>query len=93
MVGRAAAWKETAIVAAAWATAGLWLLMPFDPVPDFLPLVGWVDDLLMLVGVGGMTAWWAQRRFTALPEVAAPPRLPERAADYDPVPTDQLEDW
>lgn len=28
---------------------GLWLAMPLDPVPDFLPVVGALDDLILAV--------------------------------------------
>ncbi len=27
----------------------LYLLMPFDALPDFMPLVGWLDDLLVAI--------------------------------------------
>jgi uncharacterized membrane protein YkvA (DUF1232 family) len=29
----------------------LYLLSPLDIIPDFLPLIGWLDDLLVLVYV------------------------------------------
>ena len=28
----------------------LYILMPFDAVPDMAPVVGWLDDLMFLVG-------------------------------------------
>ena len=27
------------------------LLSPIDPVPDVIPVVGWTDDLLYIVGI------------------------------------------
>ena len=28
----------------------LYILMPFDAIPDMAPVVGWLDDILFLVG-------------------------------------------
>lgn len=36
----------------------LWLAMPFDPVPDFLPVVGALDDLVVAV----LVLRWVLRR-------------------------------
>ncbi|PCI40732.1 MAG: hypothetical protein COB53_00110 [Elusimicrobia bacterium] len=36
--------------AAVWIFAGLlYLLWPYDVIPDFLAFVGWVDDILIVV--------------------------------------------
>ncbi len=32
------------------AAAILYLLMPFDAIPDMAPVVGWLDDIVFLVG-------------------------------------------
>ena len=29
----------------------LLLLSPLDPVPDVIPVIGWTDDLLFIVGI------------------------------------------
>ncbi len=31
----------------------LYLLFPFDFLPDLMPFVGWIDDLLVIFGVVG----------------------------------------
>jgi uncharacterized membrane protein YkvA (DUF1232 family) len=36
--------------------AGLWLLSPIDPIPDFIPVLGQVDDVLMVAWVVRFTA-------------------------------------
>lgn len=32
-----------------------YLLFPFDFLPDLMPVVGWIDDLLVILGVVGYT--------------------------------------
>jgi len=32
----------------------LYILSPIDPVPDVIPVVGWVDDLAVGVGAGAV---------------------------------------
>jgi uncharacterized membrane protein YkvA (DUF1232 family) len=34
----------------------LYLVSPFDVVPDFLPLIGWLDDLALIAALAYM-AW------------------------------------
>lgn len=36
------------------AGAIVYLLMPFDAIPDVAPVVGWLDDILFLIGALGM---------------------------------------
>lgn len=47
------------------AAAGLWVLSPIDLVPEFLPVVGPLDDVVVVV----LTLRWAARRVP--PEVLA----------------------
>ena len=55
--------------AAVLIAAILYIVLPTDAVPDFIPLVGWVDDLLVLAG--GLYFLWKQLRG------GPPPRPPE----------------
>ncbi|MBS3778108.1 MAG: DUF1232 domain-containing protein [Candidatus Thermoplasmatota archaeon] len=34
----------------------VYFLWPVDVIPDFIPVVGWIDDVLVLIG--GVVAWW-----------------------------------
>ncbi len=45
-------WKKLAGLGAA-----AYAVMPFDAIPDVLPLVGWLDDL----GVLSAVVWWTVR--------------------------------
>ena len=38
----------------------LYICSPIDVIPDFIPVVGWLDDVL--AGVGGLAALMASRR-------------------------------
>ena len=31
----------------------LYLIFPFDFLPDLMPILGWIDDLLVILGVAG----------------------------------------
>ncbi|MCA9492396.1 MAG: DUF1232 domain-containing protein [Myxococcales bacterium] len=48
-------------LAVAWAALALWLISPIDAVPDVLPVVGWLDDLFVIVAGLGATAWFVGR--------------------------------
>lgn len=94
MVGRPEVKRALGWAAAAWVGAALWVLSPVDVVPDVLPVLGWLDDLAVLVGVSGLTAWLLAR--PARPPSAFPPPVaapPEPDGAYDPVPVDELRSW
>lgn len=60
-----------------WLIAGaVYLLWPYDVIPDFLVLVGWIDDLL----IAGLAAYMAMR---SLKKKLAP--RPERPDKHDDV--------
>lgn len=76
----------------------LYLVSPIDLIPDVLPVVGWVDDLLGILGAATVTAYGAWRVWRhpavearvhdaiAAPQAAAP-------VDYEPVSAGELERW
>jgi uncharacterized membrane protein YkvA (DUF1232 family) len=83
------------VVASFWAAQLTYALLPFDVIPDFLPIVGWADDLGSFVVALAVTAWSAWR---VLPRIgAAPERLAlsgeTRGAHpaYEPVSADQID--
>lgn len=60
---------------------GLWLLYllsPLDLVPDVFPVVGWIDDLVALVGL-----YWLSRRLSPGPGRAEPSGS-QRGPDSEP---------
>lgn len=44
--GGVSVWRKLLVVGAA-----LYLVMPFDAIPDMLPVVGWLDDVGVLAAV------------------------------------------
>ncbi|WP_224248570.1 YkvA family protein [Hyalangium gracile] len=51
--GRVPLWKKLAGLLAV-----LYFLSPVDALPDFIPVLGWLDDL----GVLSAAAWWMARQ-------------------------------
>ena len=39
----------------------LYILMPFDAIPDMAPVVGWLDDIMFLLGALGLLLGAAPR--------------------------------
>jgi uncharacterized membrane protein YkvA (DUF1232 family) len=52
-------WKPKLLLA----VAVLYLVWPFDLLPDLAPILGWLDDL----GLGMIAAWLVVRAASALP--------------------------
>ncbi len=60
----------------------LYVLSPVDLVPDFVPIMGWIEDLFVFAAA----LWWANRMRTSRPAAAdaGPDDEPRRAqADRD----------
>ncbi len=45
----------------------LYILMPFDAIPDMAPVVGWLDDLMFLIGALGLLLGSAPKPKSATP--------------------------
>jgi uncharacterized membrane protein YkvA (DUF1232 family) len=75
--------KDAAVrKAAVWALAGfLYLVWPFDALPDWAVLVGWVDDALVVL----LAAYMAYRAYSKRPPEDDPPRGPAHAKPAKPL--------
>lgn len=40
----------------AWMIQLVWLISPIDPIPDLIPFLGWLDDLVSLALTMALTA-------------------------------------
>jgi uncharacterized membrane protein YkvA (DUF1232 family) len=65
--GRVPLWKKLAGLLAV-----LYVLSPVDAIPDFIPIVGWLDDL----GVLSAAAFWMMRQVQHYHPEARPDGLP-----------------
>jgi hypothetical protein len=83
----------------AWVAQAAYVLFPFDLLPDLIPIIGWLDDLVALVGLGATTVWvWRSVRDARFPELFAnePGRLRSSAGStresepYEPIPADVI---
>ena len=72
-----------ALTATAWVAWGLYAIMPIDLVPDVFPLIGWLDDLLGLSSVIGLTAATARQLLDTVP-------APDPHPVYEPIPEAEL---
>jgi hypothetical protein len=95
MVGRPEVKRFLIGAAGVWVVALAWVLSPIDPLPDVVPLLGWLDDLAVLSAAGGLTAWWAQRALATPALAASTPAAPLAGGSsaYEPVPTHELRQW
>lgn len=63
---------------------GLYILSPMDIVPDVIPVLGQLDDIVALVGVvmsaiSAYTAWRSSRQVSPKDHVGKSPQLPPRS--------------
>jgi uncharacterized membrane protein YkvA (DUF1232 family) len=72
------------IVAVYWALQLIYLVSPIDILPDFLPFVGFADDLVGVLAGMGLTAWTVWR------ELSGPKALPEPES-YRPLTADEID--
>lgn len=77
----------------AWMAQAFYVLFPIDLLPDFIPLIGWIDDLAALVGLGATTLWMVRtvnevgvRQLVGLDA----PALPSERVVYEPLPAEVI---
>ncbi|MCB9687030.1 MAG: DUF1232 domain-containing protein [Alphaproteobacteria bacterium] len=88
MSDRASTVRLALALAVGWAALALWLISPVDAIPDVLPVVGWLDDLLVVVAGLGATAWFVGR--PVLERLTADPRP---SLEGPTAPADGYEPW
>lgn len=70
-----------------------YVVFPIDLLPDFIPVIGWIDDLAALVGLGATTLWMVR----TVHEVGVrqllgmdAPALSSEPVVYEPIPTEVI---
>ena len=74
------------IAAVFWALQLLYLVMPIDLLPDLIPLIGFTDDIMVVLAGLGFTAWGFWRAWPT----DDTPRLAAEHFDYEPIPADEI---
>ena len=70
-----------AATCAAWFAQVLYLVMPLDLLPDFVPLLGFLDDAVGMAGAIGLT-WYTGN---ALRDAGLLTSMAPKAVDYEPI--------
>ena len=83
---------RAALAIGLWLAQAAYILFPFDLLPDFIPVIGWLDDLLSLGGLGATTIWMVRlvqdvgiRRLLGMEAEAI------EATSYEPIPREVLQ--
>lgn len=75
----------------AWLAQAAYVVFPIDLLPDFIPLIGWIDDLVALVGLGVTTVWaFKVVREARFPELFTSKPDVIDAEPYEPIPPDVI---
>lgn len=71
---------------AVWMFQLTWLISPIDPIPDFIPFIGLLDDAVSLMATLCLTAW----TLVELHEAGARRAVGGPSYAYEPIPIDQV---
>lgn len=84
---------RAALAVGLWCLQAAYIVLPFDLLPDFIPVIGWIDDLATLGGLGATTIWMLRlvqdvgiRRLLGIEADAI------EAVAYEPIPREVLQD-
>ena len=79
------------IAVALWFAQAAYILFPFDLLPDFIPFIGWLDDLASLGGLGATSIWMIRLvQDVGLRELFGLQAKAIEVGAYEPIPTDVL---
>ena len=71
----------------------LYTLSPIDLLPDVIPVLGWLDDLVGLLSSGAMIVWSASK---VVQHPSLQPQLhgdPPESLAYEPLAPDEVRRW
>ncbi len=58
----------------------LYILLPFDLRPDWIPIIGWFDDVIAL-GIGITVLWWLTRGYRRKSPETKPPSEEDKTVE------------
>jgi hypothetical protein len=77
--------------AALWVAQAVYIVFPFDLLPDFIPFIGWLDDLVALLGLAATTIWvLRQVHDVGLNQLFGTESTAIPAEPYDPIPPEVI---
>ena len=83
-------WAWFAVIAALWIGCFFWVGSPIDPIPDVIPIIGWLDDLFVLIVTAGLTAAIAALGIATEIGVRAAKPIAAQPVSYEPLPVELI---
>jgi uncharacterized membrane protein YkvA (DUF1232 family) len=78
------------MTAFSWLLVAFYTLFPLDLIPDFIPILGWLDDLFGISSALALTAYTGKQLVDEGVFSALTRDLPAPIETYDPIPESQL---
>lgn len=82
---------RAAIALGLWIAQAAYILFPFDLLPDFIPVIGWLDDLATLGSLGATSIWMIRLvQDVGIRELFGLQADAIESVEYEPIPMDVL---